>query len=349
MTAQASQLQCYDQKIPEDLGLTAYVNVKNDVNVWYYRTWTPKIGDEGLLQRTCLQLSPNGVTFLGLVKDMTHASGILHERMVTCFGVQDYDKVLDGTHPSWLKLIALRRELGYIDSQNQFVSFNLYTARFDGKWHLFSELVHLSFPAFDDHNVMPFTKVNGDIRRRGRVEGAQVRDCQVDWRFFSLSEADKREDLLKGTPFYRRRCVGETPILSASSEGMHRYKEALSGTRSLAVPSAKWKRPLELTPRLREVFSSRFTCEEVNVLRVRVQQSVAQEILSTAVRVVKQTLFGARDIVFHLLQEWQTIDPYIILRLVFATVVYGKTGSLLLSMMALVVVQGWAWILGVKV
>lgn len=346
--AEASDTNCYDQILPNDLGFTAYVNIRNDASVWFYRTWTPKIGDEGLLQRTCLQTAPDGVVFLGLVKDMTHGKGLMHERMVTCVGTASYDKVLDGTNPSWLTLVALKRNTGYIDDRNHFVPFNLYTAYYGGKWHLFSELVHLVFPSFDDHNVMPFTKVNANITDRERIEGSPVRDCHVDWRHFSLSAADDKADLLKGTPFYRKRCDGKTPYSSSSVESADRYREALSGTRSIAVPSTKWRRAKDLTPRTREAFSRRFVCEDVRVLRPRVQQSLVEQIFRTAIGALKAALFGMGDISLKLLSEWQGIDPYIVMKGLLLLLLYNRTGSWIVTIVALIVVQGWLWILGVE-
>lgn len=343
-----SDLSCYDQTLPNDLGFTAYVNVRNDVNVWFYRTWTPKIGDEGLLQRTCLQTAPDGVVYLGLVKDMTHGKGLMHERMVTCVGTTSYDKILEGTNPSWLTLVALKRNLGYVNEQDQFTSFNLYTAYYEGKWHLFSEIIYLVFPSFDDHNVMPFTKVNVNITDRERVGGSPVSDCQVDWRHFSLSEAERKSDLLKGTPFYRKRCEGKTPYSGSSVESADRFREALSGATSLGIPSTKWKKARELTPKMREVFSRRFKCEEVRVLRPRVQQSLMEQILRTVTTALKAALFGAGDVGLKLLSEWQKIDPYVVLKGLLLLMLYTRTGSLLVTVMAMVVVQGWLWILGVE-
>lgn len=349
-TGGAVETDCYDHRMPKDLGLTAYVNIGNDANVWFYKMWTPMIGDDAALRRTCIETAPDGIVFLGMIKTFAQMSGILKDNMVTCYGVRDYQSIVAESNPGWIALHAVERTTGYINHDTDFVPMRVYTAKHQGKWYLLSELIYLSMPFFDDKVVAPFCKVWPNIVQRERMDlGAPVTDCKLNWKHFVLAVGPSRETLLEKTPIYRRKCEGETPLIPPCSAEHTQYREALAYRASVAILPNEECRARELTASFRQIFTDRYKCSPPNILRPRVSLSVAQEIIRTATNMLRAGLFAMRSTFLTILQEWQGVDPYIALKGLLAALLYHKTGNGIVTLVVLAALEGLLRLTGLEI
>lgn len=340
-TIEGVETDCFDHRMPQDLGITAYVNVRNDAPVWYFKMWTPLIGDDSALRRTCVETAPSGVLFLGMVKSFAQTSGIMKDNMVTCYGVRNYEDIITGRAPGWLTLRAVERSTGYINHDTDFIPMRVYVAEYEGAWHLMSSLIFLSMPFFDNVTVTPFCKVWPDIMDKNRMDaGAPVTDCNLDWKQFVLASSPTREQLLEKSPFYRKKCEGRTPWIKVCSAPFDAYREAFNIHTSVAILPNVECRAREMTRVFRRIFTDRYKCERPNILRPRVTLSLTQEILRTVKTMLKASLFAIRATFFALLQEWQGLDPLIALKGFLAVLIYHRIGNIIVTMLVVTAVEG---------
>lgn len=345
----ATETDCYDHRMPKEIGISAYVNIGNDAPVWYYKMWTPIVGDDAALRRTCVETAPEGTVFLGLVKAFAQVSGVLKDNMITCYGVRDYESIMSETNPGWITLRAIERVTGYINYDTDYVPMRIYVTRHQGQWHLLSELIFLSMPFFDNTTVTPFCKVWPDIKDRERMDkGAPVTDCNLNWKQFILATGPDKEKLLERSPIYRKKCEGETPWIPACVAKHKKYREAFVYSASVAILPNVECRARELTADLRKIFSDRYNCEKPNILRPRITLSVGQEIIRTVTNLLKGTLFALKGTLLSLLNEWQGVDPYIAVKALLAGLLYHRIGNFIVTIVVMAAVEGTLRLTGLQ-